>query len=137
MTTNNLAHKISEYLADEFRRMLGDSQKPPAPVSVSLNSAEAAQSLPEPPPLPEMPPLVIPSFAERVQELTRLLDDALLTYSPIKEPENLVVVDYYNRTSQGTEYLGKLYMDPTTGKNFKFVTHDNKVIPCYLGKDFL
>lgn len=76
----------------------------------------------------EAPPVVVPSFAERIQELMIAMGDATLDPSFHSEPKNFTVSDYYSRSAQGTEYLGKVYTNLDTGRDYKIVTWDNRTI---------
>jgi len=75
----------------------------------------------------EEPPVVQLSFAERVSALV----DAMASTGQefyIPEPENMTVIDYYDRAHGGQGYLGKLYLNADTGAEYKLVTMGGQTI---------
>lgn len=74
-------------------------------------------------PISDIPPVVVQSFAERINDLAQAM--APLKHPP--EPEVMTVIDCYDCAGDDT-YLGKLYLDASSGREYKFVTFEGKTV---------
>ena len=71
----------------------------------------------------DSPPPVVPSFAERIRELA----DAMAPLKHRPEPQAMTWIDCYDAAGDDT-YLGRLYLDATTGREYKFEQMGGKVV---------
>lgn len=93
-------------------------------VAVRLQQDDAFyQADPAPAPWLDSPPPVVPSFAEHIREIA----DAMAPLKHRPEPRVMTWIDCYDAAGDDT-YLGRLYIDATTGREYKFEQMGGKVI---------
>lgn len=107
-------------------------QAPPPMIDVAVSlvqTADAAEANQTPDLLIfDIPSAVAPerSIADHIAEMQLALD-ASITPSQHVEPEHSYTAELWNRDATGSHYVGTLYFDTNTGKEYKIVVDQQEV----------
>ena len=120
----DINNDLSLALSDYFMNELSESDETESDLSEDTKE-EQNELVAEITPVDDLPPIVVQSIADRVNELAIAVNDGMEMMAQHAYPENWTTAEFYNRDSIGTHYIGTAYINSDTGLEF-MIERDGK-----------